>query len=315
MPTINACSTLGFSLSSLEVALEHIRSYGFSQVEIADMFTHCKHFSIDKSDPEEIRKLLEKYSLKPVATNTSLAVVDTGGIKFQKTSVETQSAAEIEDIKIAKKNRFFHKLHVEDQAEHYIARVKKLIEKAEIIGIPKVCVQGGRRTQIVNIDQELKAAAGVIDHVAEYAKEHGIKILLEMPHVWDIYFDIEKAQKMWSYLRSENVGILIDSTHWHVSGYDIDRYLDFIGDRLWHVHLRDAAGQDSPSGNYELEKTPGKGEVDFAKLAKSLDKYGYNGDVTLETEYKNYKNAEEVDIENRYALQYLRSVGWKTEIG
>jgi len=134
-----------------------------------------------------------------------------------------------------------------------------------------------------------------------------------MPHVWDIYYDIDTSKKMLDSLKSNNIGVLIDSTHWHVSGYDIDSYLDFLGDRLWHIHLRDAAGKDSSSGNYELEKTPGKGEVDFAKLAKSLDKHGYNGSVTLETEYKNYKNVEEVDVENRYALQYLKSVGWMTE--
>ena len=313
MPTINACSTLAFSLSSLEVALKHIRNYDFSSVEIADMFTHSKHFSIDNSDPEEVKKLLRKYSLTPVAANVSLAISIQEGLNFEKASVQTQSAAEIQEIKDAKANMGYHKLHDEAQADHYIARAKKLIKKAKIAGIPKVCLQGGRRTQILNINPEIKAAAKVIDHLAEFARLKGIKILLEMPHVWDIYYDIDTSKKMLDSLKSNNIGVLIDSTHWHVSGYDIDSYLDFLGDRLWHIHLRDAAGKDSSSGNYELEKTPGKGEVDFAKLAKSLDKHGYNGSVTLETEYKNYKNVEEVDVENRYALQYLKSVGWMTE--
>ena len=107
------------------------------------------------------------------------------------------------------------------------------------------------------------------------------------------------------------MGVVLDSTHWHTSNYDIDDYVGFLQDRLWHIHLRDAAGEDSSAGDYELEKTPGKGEVDFGLLGKTLDKYGYRGDVTLETEYKNYGDVAEVDIENTYALAHLKSVGWQ----
>ena len=69
-----------------------------------------------------------------------------------------------------------------------------------------------------------------------------------------------------------------------------------------------------PAANYELEKTPGKGFVDFKLLGESLDKYGYYGDVTLETEYKNYKDPSEVDAENISAIAYLKSVGWQISV-
>ena len=173
-----------------------------------------------------------------------------------------------------------------------------------------VSMQAGRRTQIEDIDREIEAAAKVIDAQAEYARTVGIKIVLEMPHVWDHYHNVERSKQMLSYLQSDNVGVILDSTHWHISGYDIDDYVNFLQGRLWHIHLRDAAGKDSPAGNYELEKTFGKGEVDFKLLGETLDKYGYNGNITLETEYKNYKDPAEVDDENAYAIEYLKSVGW-----
>jgi sugar phosphate isomerase/epimerase len=178
-----------------------------------------------------------------------------------------------------------------------------------------VSVQAGRRGQIRNIDEELEAAAGVIDGQAEYARVHSIRILLEMPHVWDLYYDVERSRQMLSYLRSDNVGVILDATHWHTSGYDLDTYVDFLGDRLWHVHLRDAAGKVSSGGNYELEKTPGKGEVDFRLLGETLDKHGYTGHVSLETEYKNYRDPAEVDEENAYAIAHLRNVGWEIQDG
>ena len=76
MPKVTSCSTLAFSLSSLETALEHISSYGFDRVEISDQLTHSKHFSTDASrsvDPVEVRHLFDRYSLTPVAANCTLA--------------------------------------------------------------------------------------------------------------------------------------------------------------------------------------------------------------------------------------------------
>ena len=107
------------------------------------------------------------------------------------------------------------------------------------------------------------------------------------------------------------MGVVLDATHWHTSGYDLDDYVSFLGDRLWNVHLRDATGKDSPGGDFLLEATPGKGEVDFGLLGRTLDKYDYRGNVTLETEYKNYTEEAEVDAENAFALAHLESVGWE----
>ena len=311
MARLTACSTLAFSLSSLELALKHISSYGFKRVEISDQLTHSKHFPIDTVDPMEVRRRLDKYSLDPVAANVSLATYYTGQPGFKKAPVQKQSSAETGEIKKAKQKLVYHRLHVKNEAEDYGSRARRLIDKAKGAGIPMVCLQGGRRNQIQDTRRELKAAAKVIDGHAEYARHVGIKVLLEMPHVWDLYYDVEKSRQMLSYLKSDNVGVLIDSTHWHTSGYDIDDYVGFLRDRLWHIHLRDAAGKDSPTGNYELEKTPGKGEVNFGLLGQTLDKYGYSGNVTLETEYKNYQDVSEVDSENAYAIAHLKSVGWQ----
>lgn len=311
MATVTACSTLGFSLSSLEVALKHISAYGFERVELSDQITHSKHYGVDSVDPLEVRNQLERYALEPVAVNACLsAVLDTGRWSRPNLPVEQQSGAETEEIREAKKRLMFFKLHDTEEAAAFIERVRLMIDKAKVTGIPKVCVQGGRRKQIEDVALELKAAAEVIDGLAAYAAECGVKILMEIPHVWGLCYDVEKSKTMLSYLKSDNIGVLVDSTHWHTSGYEIDDYVGFLGDRLWHIHLRDAAGKDTPSGDYELEKTPGKGEVDFAKLGETLDKYGYRGEVTLETEYKNYDSPEEVDVENRFAMDYLRSVGW-----
>ncbi len=315
MATVTACSTLGFSLSPLDVALEHISAYGFSKVELSDQVTHSKHYGVDSVDPLEVKRQMDRCALEPVAVNACLtAIFDTGQWERPNLPVEQQSGAETEEIREAKKRLIYLKVHDPEEGAAYIERVRLMIDKAKVTGIPKICVQGGRRKQIEDVEYELKASAEVIDGLAAYAAECGVRLLMELPHVWGLCYDVEKSKTMLSSLRSDNVGALIDSTHWHTSGYEIEDYVRFLGERLWHIHLRDAAGKDSPSGDYELEKTPGKGEVDFAKLGETLDKYGYRGEVTLETEYKNYSNPEEVDEENRFAMDYLRSVGWKVSL-
>ena len=67
MATITAASTLAFSLSPLEVALEHIAAYGFSKVELSDQVTHSQHYGVDSVDPLEVKGLLSRYALEPVA--------------------------------------------------------------------------------------------------------------------------------------------------------------------------------------------------------------------------------------------------------
>jgi len=112
MPTVTAASTLAFSLSSLEVALEHIAAYGFSKVELSDQITHSKHFGVDTVDPLEVKDQLARHALEPVAINACLcAVFDTGRWGRPELPVETQSAAEIEEIREAKKRLVFLKLH------------------------------------------------------------------------------------------------------------------------------------------------------------------------------------------------------------
>ena len=314
MPRVTACSTLTFALSSLQTALEHIARYGFDRVEIADMLTHTKHFSAHSSrtvDPVADRELLKRNGLTAIAANCALVTIYQEGLGYEKVAAPRQSAAEREDVRKAKENVVFYKLHEPRQAEAYKARALAHLDNLSIVGVPMVCLNVGRRAQMKDPDGELQAAATVIDEVAEDARRRGIRVVLEMPHVWQLYYDVHRSRQMLSLVKSDNVGVVLDATHWHTSGYDLDDYVSFLGNRLWNVHLRDAAGKDSPEGDFLLEATPGKGEVDFGLLGRTLDKHDYRGNVTLETEYKNYREEAEVDAENAFALAHLESVGWE----
>ena len=290
--------------------MAHISDYGFRQVEIAEMLTHSKHFPIDSVDPAGVRSLLRQYDLTPIGANVTLATLSSGESDLPTASALGQASAETDVIKAAKLNRVYYRLQLEKEAEQYLQRARHLIDQAQLAGIPMLVLNVGRKEHARDIDQEIEASAAVLDTAAEYARAAGIKIVLEMPHVWQLYYDLRRSQQMLSHLKSDNIGVLIDSTHWHVSGYNIEQYVRFLGDRLWHVHLRDAAGKDSSGGQYQLEITPGEGEVDFRLLGETLDRYQYHRAVTLETEYKNYEDPAQVDRANRMAFAHLQSAGW-----
>jgi sugar phosphate isomerase/epimerase len=111
-------------------------------------------------------------------------------------------------------------------------------------------------------------------------------------------------------LKSSNVGALIDSSHWGIIGYNLDEFLRRLDDRLWHVHLRDSAGPDTADRKQDLELTPGVGTVDFAEFSAALDRAGYEGDVSIEFEYRDM-TLDAIEREFDRGLRHLQKHGWE----
>ncbi len=86
-----------------------------------------------------------------------------------------------------------------------------------------------------------------------------------------------------------------------------------LAERLWHIHLRDSEGTDTADFKQELELTAGKGTVDFEKLAQALDRANYEGDVSLEFEYRDMR-LDEIEQEFDLGLKHLTDTGWQLPI-
>lgn len=176
--------------------------------------------------------------------------------------------------------------------------------------MPLVLALVGRRTEALDRDQQVDAAAVVLTRLAEYARELGIKLALEIPHCYSICNTLQRARDVFDRIESDNIGAVFDCTHQQVIGYTVREYLDVLGERICHVHLRDAAGEDTADFRQRLELTPGKGDVDFARIARELDRFKYDGEVTLELEYQGWP-LEKIEPEVDAAIYYLRDCGWE----
>jgi sugar phosphate isomerase/epimerase len=78
-------------------------------------------------------------------------------------------------------------------------------------------------------------------------------------------------------LGTADVQFVLDTSHVVAGGGDCVETARAFGERLAHVHLRDAVPGD-------IHRSIGSGEVDFAALLRHLTATGYEGHYSLELE-------------------------------
>ncbi len=277
MAKVTSISSLGWAHYTLYEALPRIAALGFSRMEIASLGSYCFHFHFGSPTPAELKKMLDDLNLEPVCLNYSTGMS--------------------------------HAWEPSQIDEYALEWERKLVQLPEV-GIPSMCMHFGVRNDRPDQQAQLANAVKFYNRVGEFAAKHGVRMLLEIPHLYNIMYRPEQVLWVFDRLESDNVGALIDSSHWGIIGYDIDQFVAALGPRLWHMHLRDSSGPDTADQQQALEKTPGAGTVDFKKLADTLDKVRYAGDVSLDFEYRDM-TLQAIDQEFDKGLRYLKQVGWE----
>ena len=276
MARVTAVSSLGWAHYTLYEALPRIAARGFRRVEIASFGSYCFHFNFGSPTPPELARMLCEYELTPVCLN-----YDAG----------------------------FHEAWNPDEVDAFVGEwARKLPHLAEL-GIGMMTMDFGVRNSRDDQEYQLANAVKGFDRVGEIARGYGVRMLLEVPHLYSTMCGSEQVLWVFDRLSSDNVGALVDSSHWGIISYDIDEFFSGLGDRLWHVHLRDSRGPDTADFKQDLELTPGKGSVDFVKFAQALDSVGYDGEVSLDFEYRG-ATLDCIEQEYDEGLRYLRDVGW-----
>jgi L-ribulose-5-phosphate 3-epimerase len=98
----------------------------------------------------------------------------------------------------------------------------------------------------------------------------------------------------------ENVGACIDTGWWGTNGYDAPRAIEELGDRVFHVHLKDVLAEGEPHETCRW----GEGIVDIEGCVRALQRIGYTGAITVEHEPERFDPTDDVS-EMRKTL-----VGW-----
>jgi protein FrlC len=151
--------------------------------------------------------------------------------------------------------------------------LKTGIDNAVKIGAPTVDIIPG----FGPFDRSLKTAWNQLKktyrELLEYAQDKPVKFVIEHGHRYEsnLICTIEECLRMIDELKSDRVGVLVDTGHVHLNR---ERFGDIIprckGLPL-HIHV------DDNDGAFDSHLIPGLGTIPFDELAEALDRIGYDG--------------------------------------
>jgi sugar phosphate isomerase/epimerase len=137
--------------------------------------------------------------------------------------------------------------------------------------------------------------AGKWNPILDVCRECSVRFAFEV-HPGQIAFDIHSAQMALDALGGrEEFGFTFDPSHLHWQGIDPAEFVRRFGDRIYHVHVKDAAlSLDGRSGilnsylppgdprrGWEF-RAPGHGGIDWERVIRALNDVGYDGALSVE---------------------------------
>ena len=145
----------------------------------------------------------------------------------------------------------------------------------------------------------------------------GIRFGLEV-HPAEIAFDLYTAERLLAtFKRRAALGFNFDPSHLIWQGMEPHRFIRTFADRIYHVHIKDAAvtldgaagilGSHLPFGDRRRGwnfRSPGHGDADFEEIIRELNAIGYRGPLSVEWE----DNGMDREFGAPDALAFVRSL-------
>jgi len=147
------------------------------------------------------------------------------------------------------------------------------------------------------IEEGFQYFAEMWNPILDVFDECGVRFGLEV-HPTEIAFDIVTAKRAIEAVNGrEAFGFNFDPSHLHWQEVDPVRFLTEFSDRIYHVHMKDAALQldgragilgshldfGHPERGWDF-RSLGHGGVDFEEIIRTLNHIGYTGPLSIEWE-------------------------------
>ena len=131
--------------------------------------------------------------------------------------------------------------------------------------------------------RRLRLCADILDAYGirlglEFVGCHHLRTQWKNPFIWSVEDTLDWIET----IHAPNVGLLVDSYHWHTNGLAIEEVLNLKKEQVVHVHINDA--YDLPIEELlDYERLyPGEGVIDLPGFLKNLKAIGYAGVVSQE---------------------------------
>jgi sugar phosphate isomerase/epimerase len=131
--------------------------------------------------------------------------------------------------------------------------------------------------------------------ILDVCRDCGVRYAFEV-HPGQIAFDLYSAEMALDAIEGrEEFGFTFDPSHLHWQGIDPVEFLRRFPDRIFHVHIKDAAlalnGRNGLLGSYLPQgdprrgwqfRSPGHGGVEWEGIIRALNDVGYDGPLAVE---------------------------------
>ena len=194
--------------------------------------------------------------------------------------------------------------------ETVIGHLKQVITAAEKMDVPIVNTFMGAdaaKTQDQNWDDALR----IWPEIVKFAADHGRRLTFEnCPMLfsydeWPGGHNLATTPRMWRRILENwegTVGLNFDPSHLILQMIDIPRFIREFGPHILHVQAKDLwidrdalyeRGVFSLGMGWQVPRLPGLGDVEWGPLFGALWRSGYDGDVIIEHEDRNFEQTDE----------------------
>jgi sugar phosphate isomerase/epimerase len=140
-----------------------------------------------------------------------------------------------------------------------------------------------------------KEFARLWNPILDTAAECGVRFAFEV-HPGQMAFDYWSAEAVLDILHGrEEFGFTFDPSHFHWQGIDPVEFIRRFGERIYHVHMKDAVlalnGRNGVLNGYTPPgdprrgwhfRCPGRGGIDWEGVIRALNAAGYQGALSIE---------------------------------
>lgn len=248
-PPLLGCSSISFRHQALGQALETMRGCGFAEIDLGALPGVCDHvpFVLDDSAVLEVRDAVAASGLRIRSVNGDIgdlnAILDRG------------------------------------QRDARSVHLQRLLALTAAVGAKALVLPCGAldHEPIRSLEDDLDVVAAELVDAADQGARHGVEVWVEALHFFRLCWNLERARALTERLAGSSVGVVMDFSHVVASGGDPVDFVDALGQRIAHVHLRDAVPGD-------IHLSIGRGQADFAGGLQALARAGYAGHFSLELE-------------------------------
>lgn len=181
---------------------------------------------------------------------------------------------------------------------------------------------------VLPFDDHCDAAANRARHIerlgqaAPILADHGIALGLEyvspqtrrQGHRFEFVHNLEQMLLLIQEADQPNVGLMLDSFHWHAAGESAEALAQLVPEHVVVVHLNDApSGLSRTELDVRVRELPAStGEIDLAGFLGALRDIGYEGPVTSEPTHPRWEETPAEQAATATGLAMKRALSLPT---